>query len=656
MQRIRNGWISAALVLVAASADAQVTRVEVRSRADVLGGRSLGLAGPYEALEAKLHFAIDPRDPHNRAIADIDRAPTNAQGRVEFSADLFVVKPKDPSRGNGAIVLEVPNRGRRGGPEDWDHLIGRGFTIVSVGWQYDVVPTPGLVRLYAPVATEGGAPITGLVRYWFRPDAPSRDYSLEEPARGTVPYPVVDPASANHTLTVRLKELDEPRPIPREKWRFAKVVDGKAIADATSVYLESGFEAGLLYEVVYRAQNPGVAGLGFAAVRDAVSHLRNNTTEAGAFRHAYAWGVSQSGRFLRGLLYEGFNTDLGNRPVFDGIFDLVAGGVRSGFTTRFAQPSLVEPARFPFSDADQRNPHTGWTDGLLKRAAQSGAVPKVIHLNTSNEYWTEWKAAAMVHTSVDGTRDLVPPDNVRIYTVVGSQHGPRAALPPRPTAEPAQHLANPNSYHWVLRGLVVALDRWVRDGVPPPANSFPRLSDGSLVPLDKLAFPKLPAAPPPSDITGTFEVNGGARVGEGIIDILPPRRGQAYPVFVPQVDGDGNEPCCLRLPEVAVPLATYTGWNLRHPSIGGASELSRLEGAYIPFPRTKADRARTGDPRASIEERYTSREQYLGLVTQATLKLLKDGYLLSEDVPAIIERAQAHWDWAAGAGGVGSGK
>jgi hypothetical protein len=338
------------------------------------------------------------------------------------------------------------------------------------------------------------------------------------------------------------------------------------------------------------------------------------------------------------------------RAVFDGVFDLVAGGVRSGFNARFAQPSIVEPARFPFSDSEQRNPHTGVSDGLLARATKSGTAPKVIHLNTSNEYWTEWKAAAMVHTSVEGARDLDIPANVRIYTVVGAQHGPRAAFPPAPPSEPAQYLSNPNNYHWVLRGLVIALDRWVREGIPPPASRYPRLSDGSLVPFARLSFPPLPGVSTPREITGTFEVDSGPRWAHGIVDVLPPRRGPAYPVLVPRVDADGNEPCCLRLPEHAVPLATYTGWNLRHPRIGAPTELARLQGGYIPFPRTKADRAKSADPRASIEERYAGADEYVGRVSAVAQELLGEGYLLAEDVPAIAARAREHWGYAMGSG------
>ena len=366
-----------------------------------------------------------------------------------------------------------------------------GYTVVWVGWQFDVVESAGQMRLEAPVPTENGRPIEGLVRYWFRTDTPTKVQSLDGPARGTIPYPVVDLASDVHRLTVREGILDERRLIRRRSWSFSRLEDGAPVSDPKSIYLADGFEPGLLYEVVYRSRDPQVAGLGYAAVREAISHLRYETDLVGEIEHAYAFGASQSGRFLRGFLYEGFNADLRGRQVFDGVMAHIAGAVRSGFNRRFVQPSIVEPARFPFSNVEQTDPETGRTDGLLSRAAASGTVPKLILTNSSNEYWTEWKAAAMVHTSLDGRSDLHLGDNARLYTLAGTQHGPRS-LPPAERGGSRRFLGNPNDYRWSIRALLVALDRWNRDGTPPAEGRYPRLADGTLVSFGELDFPHLP--------------------------------------------------------------------------------------------------------------------------------------------------------------------
>ena len=502
------------------------------------------------------------------------------------------------------------------------------------------------MRLESPVVTEDGAPIEGLARLWFRTNAATRVQSLDGPARGTTPYPVVDLGSDAHRLTVREGILDERAQIPRGSWSFSRLEGDRLVADPSSLYLKDGFEPGLLYELAYKAGEPRVVGLGYAAVREAISHLRYEEKDlVGAVEHAYAFGTSQSGRFLRGFLHEGFNADLQGRRVFDGVMANIAGAVRSGFNRRFVQPSIVEPARFPFSDVVQTDPETGGTEGLLEQATATGTVPKLILTNSSNEYWTEWKAAAMVHTSINGKSDLQLGDNVRLYTFAGSQHS-SGSLPPSPSGGVRKHVTNPNDYSWAIRALLIALDAWHRDGVRPPDSRYPKLADQTLVPLDELDFPPIPGVQLPPGIVGTYRFWDGERFSQGIVDILPPRLGAPFPVLVPQVDSDGNELAGIRLPEIAVPLASYTGWNLRDAAIGAPSQLARLTGSYLPFALTRADREASGDPRRSIEERYPSRAHYVGLVTESALELAEGGLVLAEDVPEIIRRAARHWDYA----------
>ena len=627
----------------------QVTQVEIDSRIDILNGRPFGLAGAYEKLSGTVHFALDPEDPANQAIVGIELAPRNGDGLVEFSADLYVLKPKDANRGNGAILFDVVNRGSKvavglfnRAPRSADptterelgdgFLMERGFTVVWVGWQFDVIAGGGRMKVEVPVATENGESIEGPVRYWFRTNAPTRVQSLDGPARGTDPYPVVDPGSNMHRLTVREGDLDEPRVIPRNSWSFSRLENGIPVGDANSIYLEDGFEPGMLYEIVYQSRDPHVAGLGYAGVRDAISYLRNDTDLLGEVEHVYAFGNSQSGRFLRGFLYEGFNSDLAGRTVFDGVIANVAAAVRSGFNRRFVQPSLAEPARFPFSDVVQTDPVTGQTDSLLRGASDAGTFPMLFLTNSSNEYWTEWKGAALVHTSIDGREDLDLGENVRVYTLAGAQHGP-GSFPPGPLNGNTRYLRNTNDYSWALRALLVAMDRWHRDGTLPPESRHPNLTGETLVGYDGLKFPQIPNVDIPGGVTGAYRYEDGDRFSEGIIDRLPPGRGAAYPVLLPQVDDDGNELAGIRLPDIAVPLATYTGWNLRHPDTGAPTQLARLIGSYFPFPRTRAEREASGDPRLSIEERYASRSEYIGLVTASALEL----------VPK-----QAHSEWTTG--------
>jgi hypothetical protein len=648
--------------LLLRSAEAQVSRIDIQSRNDVLNGRSFGVVGAYEKVRGRIYFALDPKDPGNSTIVDLDLAPRNAKGLVEFSSDFYILKPKDPNRSNRALFFDVVNRGgkvamryfnhatRSGDPsthEDFGDgfLMRHGFTVVWVGWQFDVVNEPGRMRLESPVVNEDGARIEGLARYWFRTNEPAQIQSLDGPARGTTPYPVINPDSDSHRLTVREGILDERRGIPRSAWSFSRLAGGRVVPDPGSLYLKEGFQPGLLYELVYVAGKPRVAGLGYGAVREAISHLRYESDLLGGVEHAYAFGASQSGRFLRGFIHDGFNADLKGRQVFDGVIANIAGAVRNGFNRRFVQPSIVEPARFPFSDVVQTDPETRRTAGLLDRAVRAGTIPKLMLTNSSNEYWTEWKAAAMVHTSIDGRSDLRLGDDVRVYTFAGTQHGP-GRFPPFPGNGVRRHLTNPNDYSWVLRALLVSLDRWQRDDVPPPDSRFPRLSDSTLVTLDDLDFPQIPGVELPNQIVGTFRFNGGPQFSHGIVDVLPPRRGKPFPVLVPQVDADGNELAGVRLPEIDVPLATYTGWNLRDASIGAPSQLARLVGSYLPFALTSKEREANGDPRPSVEERYPSRAHYLGLVTESVLNLAEAGLVLSEDVPAIIRQSAQGWDYA----------
>jgi hypothetical protein len=656
------------VVLFAASARAEVVRIEVKSRADVLSGKAFGKTGAYEKLSGKIYFAVDPRNSANRIIADIDRAPKNTSGKVEFSSDFYLIKPKEESRGNGTVLYEVSNRGNKGllgffnlGTNSLDpeaardfgdgFLMDQGFTILWVGWQFDAPNREGMLRVYVPPAHEtNGRPIQGLVRSDFSTTQQTSDVTLSDTT-----YAVIDPKDAANALTVRDSVEAARRTIPRDQWAF--------LADAKSIHMASGFEPNKIYEVVYKSQDPPIAGLGPAAVRDVISKLKYGSASElsinqGAVQHAIGFGISQSGRFLRTYLYYGFNEDESHRKVFDGIMSHVAGGGRGSFDNRFALPSRTAgpfssffyPVDiFPFTDVAQLDPETGRRDGLLTHNMKPEFMPKVMYTNSSHEYWG--RAASLFTTTIDGKEDAPMMSNVRVYMYTGGNHG-IAAFPP--TRGIGQQLNDPLDYRWAARKLMVSLNRWITESAEPPASAYPRISEGQLVSPDKLKFPILPnpypTAPPTSaSIHKAYRVDYGPDfVSKGIITHEPPKTGSAFPMLVPQVDTDGNDLPGIRMPEIAVPLATYLGWNFLNGRSGPTTELAALTGSMIPFARTYAERERAKDPRPSIEERYKSKDAYLELITKSANDLAVKGYILKEDIPGIVQQAGTRWDWVLG--------
>lgn len=657
-----------AVLVLAAPVYADVVRIDVKSRTDVTAGQPYGAAGPYERLSGRIYFAVDPRNPANQIIADIDKAPRNAAGKVEFSSDFELLKPKDALRGNGTVLYEVSNRGGRGmvnffnrgggqvdpqtGQRPGDEfLFDQGFTLMWIGWQFDVPVRPELLRVYAPIAREAdGRPITGLVRSDFVVNQPAQEASLAD--RNHQAYPVSDGSDPATKLTVRDSVEGARRTLPRDQWQFSD--DGK------SIRMAAGFEPKKIYEVVYRSQDPPVVGVGPAAIRDTISKIKYaGATELGlpqgTIKRGIAFGISQSGRFLRTYLYYGFNEDESHRKVFDGVMAHVAGSGRGSFNHRFAQPSrdghpylnfFYPTDIFPFTDAEQHDPETGATDGLLTHATKPAFQPNIFYTNTSYEYWG--RAASLYHTTIDGTKDARLPPNVRGYLLAAGQHGV-AAFPPSRSI--GQQLNNPLDYRWAMRNLLVSMNRWVTDGAAPPPSALPRVDQGTLVTPDKLKFPKLPAVNVPTVPLKAYRADYGPDfIKKGIVTQEPPAIKSAFPILVPQVDADGNELAGIRMPELSVPVATYAGWNLFNEKSGPTSVVSSMQGSFIPLLRTQAEREQIGDPRRSIEERYQGREQYLFGIARAANDLVTKGFLLKADVPRIVEQAGTRWDYVAGVG------
>ena len=656
-----------------------VTRLEITSQKPFAGGQSFGDVGPYTQIDGIAHLAVDPLHPANETIADIKLAPRNAQGLVEFSADFRILRPDDPAKGNRRLLLDVLNRGKAlalrninsapdiapDAPLDPGDgfLMRQGYSVVWCGWQHDVPDAPGLLRIHAPEAMEDGKPISGRIVVTFQPNAQVQSQYLSD--RMHRAYPADRLEDWESVMTVQDDEDAREHVIPRKQWWFAKMEDGRRIPDPCYVHLDGGFQPGKVYQVIYTTTGAPVVGLGLLATRDIASHLRfegsSGAAGTGELEHAYAFGVSQSGRFLRSFLYHGVNYDEADRAVFDGFIPHVAGGKRGEFNQRFAQPSSQATrsvnSLFPFADLPQTDPDTGLTDGLLFRLASQGELPKVMSTYTSSEYWAGH--GALVHTDVEGTYDVDPPEAVRVYAFAGTQH----ALGGLPLTDVdaadgyrGTHAFNCIEYRSLLRAALSNLDRWVTDGTAPPPSQHPRIANGTAVtPAEAApALEPVPGVKLPKPVRKFTRLDFGP--DPGVPTVVPATIGRDYPCLVSQVDADGNEVSGIRLPLVSVPLATHLGWNRRHADIGGEGQIlstggasgGTLRGSSIPFAATRSEREASGDPRPSIEERYESRRAFLDQIEAAARQLVADGYLLEQDVQPLLSQAAEHYAAMAG--------
>ena len=615
-------------LLFAAMASAGVTRVEITQRAD------LPVAG-FERIEGKLHFALDPKLAANKGIVDLALAPKNAQRLVEFASDFLVFRPKDAAKSNGTALLEIVNRGRS---QMWtmlnsgananmrslqdfgdNFLLQRGYTVILVGWQWDVAERPGNFKVYAPVVPG----VTGPMRIEIIPNGKQMTDSL--------PYPLADANSG--VLTVRDAPYGPRTVIAKSQWHYS--------ADGKQVEYPAGFTPGRIYEFVYTAKEPVVSGTGAAAVRDYISYVKKNGVVPGLavneVKRAVAFGNSQSGRFVRTFVYEGFNADEQGKQVFEGMWAQVAGAGHGGFNQRFAQPGRTTGQYTgSFYPTDQAPFNPGL---LLAKATAANAVPKLILVNGSHEYWG--RAAGLNHIAEDGSKDVDPPANVRIYYVAGTQHGGGGGGV-NPTV---QNLTNSMEWTYFLRATMTNLNAWVTSNTLPPASVFPRMDKGQLVPVASLNFPQIPGFGIVNYAYAPRRLDFGPKYATtGIVAYEPAHAGGAYPVLVPAVDMDGNETSGIRLPELVFPLATHTGWNLRHPNVGAADQQYSLIGSQVAFARTKADREKTGDARLSVSERYRSRSEYLAHIDRAAKALAGQRFLLEADLPRVVALAGRHWD------------
>ncbi len=674
---LRNVLLATAVVLTAIQAGfrsglvlGEVVRVHVTSREPYQGGKTFGAVGPYERVRGTVEFALDPEAEANRTIVDLPLAPRQKDGRVHFSADFDLLMPRDLSKANGVLLYEVNNRGNRlclglfnGGCADF--LFRRGYIVVWSGWIAEVLPGGDRLLLDAPRARGPSGPIRGPVRQEFVPNRPRPSMTVTH-WENMGAYPPTDEGLRNATLTWRLRERDPRVPIPRAQWRLnvePVVRNGRrSLLPRVTIEVAGGLQPGYIYELIYEAQDPIVQGVGLAGIRDLVAMLRyerrpdNPLWHAdlgrSAARYAIAFGASQSGRCLRQFLYDGFNRDERGRRVFDGMFIHIAGGGLGFFNHRFASPTRHGGQHdnhsypvdlFPFSYATARDPFTGRTASILDRARQDQVVPKIFHVQTSAEYWH--RSGSLVHTDPEGRTDLPLPPEVRLYAIGGAQHGPGDGRPRKRTIGTLPH--NHTDYRPICRALLFALTEWVTHDRTPPASVYPTIGQGTLVPwqlpdsgwqpLPGVRYPEVIQQPECFDFGPEFETHR-------ILSKHPPASRGRYTVLVPRVGPDNNELGMLLPPNVAVPTGTYTGWNLRHRSIGAENELLGLAGGFVPFPRTAEQRQRTGDPRPSLEELYPGgRAEYLKRFQAAVERLIAQRFCLPEDRNRWRQIADACW-------------
>ena len=662
--------LAAALGAAASAAEARVTRIEITSvESPTFGGATFGAVGTYEKLRGKAYGEVDPLNTQNALITDIELAPRNAGGKVEYSMDIYILKPVNLGQGNRKLFMEVNNRGNKlyadfnrssGGnnPTTAAHagdafLMRQGYSLAWNGWDISAAPGGDRLTITVPLATNpDGSTISG----------PSYEYIVFDNAAttsSTLAYPAATLDKAQARLTVKQHLRDVAMEMLPSAWTYN--------ATGTAISLTSGpFQQSAIYEFSYIAKNPLVAGLGLAATRDFVSFLRhaladdfgNTNPLAGHVQYTEAFTISQPARYMNDFQTLGFNADEAGRRVFDGVLNWLGGGSGVGINYRFAQNARTERNRqnhrypeapFPFAWPTLTDPYTGKTAGRGTRCAASGTCPKVMESNSSNEYWV--KTGSLLHSNPSGKDLPRDPADVRFYLLSGVEHTV-AGAPPR-SAGICQQFRNSTNPNPALRALFAALDQWVTADVSPPRSEVPNpgkavysipLSDGvGYVPQDKLGWPDLPGVTYSGLITVRHLFDFGPRFDDGIMDVNPPDfSGPVYPSFVSKVDHDGNEVAGIRLPDVAAPTATTTGWGLRSAAFGGGPwDGCEASGQWIPFANTKTERLAAGDPRRSLEERYKNHEGYVKAVAKEAHKLEQRRFLLPADVQRYIDAAEA---------------
>jgi hypothetical protein len=654
-------------------ADARITALTNCTTTSPYGSTAFAAAGTYQQLACTAVGAVDPSDPLNAIIQDIQLAP-KAGGLVQYSMDVTILMPTDLTKSNHVLLFDVPNRGNRLLPGGFNiggsitsagdgFLHSQGFIIVASGWQGDVLPGSGRLTMTVPVAHfRGGGTIIGRVRTEYGLTAgPATTQNLGGgPYTGTTTasYDTVTLNNSGAVLTQRVHQDDPRQLIPNSQWAFADCTTTPfpGTPRTTQICLNSGFDTNHIYELIYTAKNPTVLGLGFAAMRDLASFLRNDTSSgnplAGSIQKAIMYGVSQTGRTVRTFLDLGFNEDEDHKMVFDGMNPHIA-TARIPLNVRFGAPGRAagtqhQEKQFPGSDApmswaDSFDPLTGENHGILDRCQTSHTCPKIFQTISGTEYWQS--AMSNDTTDFSARRDLLIPPNVRIFYLSSTQHGGASvtATPESDTRSYCQNLLNINPYIYNTRALITDLTAWVVNGTPPPSSRYPTVSDGTLVPANRIGFPKIPGVNFSALYnTRLFLYRGQQFDFVDMSGILtePPIEVALYNVLVPRVDRDGLDVAGVRSVAVSAPIGTNVPWNYRAAGFG-EGDLCDLSGSFFGFAKTKADRTASGDPRLSLQERYRDHQGYVDAVTVAADEFVADRLLLPADADSIIAAAQA---------------
>jgi hypothetical protein len=671
---------------IAAPAHARLTRLQIEHREVVAEGQAFGGAGAYERLSGTAYFEVDPKDPHNAVVFDLDKAPVNARGRVEFSADMVILKPVELAPGH-TLFFEVNNRGRKitfgrmhdtasdanmnapTAPRDFGNgfLMQRGYVIAWVGWGADIAPGDNRMTVSFPIAQEHGQPLTERILTEFG------DRNFNGAAPFTLPlsggsafksFPSVSVNKDAAEAELWMVDSDSPRPsgpalplgtrVADDRWSFAACPNGwPGTPSVTDICVRDGFRNDRNYHLIYRAASSPVMGLGYVTSRDFVAFLRHaQTDDAGqpnpvaGVDAALCQGISSSGMYYRDYLYFGFNEDEQGRRVCDGVHIHVPGAQRLFLNYRFAQPNpftqqhrerYVPDVNFPVTYAITRDPLSGREDGILKRPATD---PRIIHTDSSNEYWQF--RASLLGTDAAGRVDVADPPNVRRYLLAGAQHNwfkgdaPNHGIADRQ----CEQLTNATHTGVILRALISDLEQWVRVDRAPPQSRVPRIADRTLVAPEEVRLPAIPGLTFAALYNGSGERDFGPRAknNAGVIDKLLPDILSTHRILVPQVDAAGNDVGGIRHPFVAVPVATLLGWNTRRAEFGG-DDLCDLLGSTIPLPATRAAAKAANDPRPSVADLYQDHDDYVTKVAQAARALEKARLMLPDDVELIIREA-----------------
>ena len=660
----------AAIACVSASpqAAARIARIVVTERiSPAFAGGSFGSVGQYEVLLGTAYGEVDPAQSDNAIITDIQLAPRNARGAVEYSMPFYIVKPLDPAKGNRTILFDVLNRGRALPAAAYSRAVGaeggfkesQGWTEVGSAWEADL--DAGAMRISIPVAhSQTGAAITGTVHGSWEPSVATATESLPYEAVGT-------DKSGTPVLQRKVHAADPPTTVPGSDWAFAdcSTAPFPGVPSTAKICVKGGFDTDHIWDLFYTAKNPTVMGLGFAATRDFVAFLRTEKADdegtpnplAGTIDRAIAEGVSQSGRYLRTFLHLGFNKDERGRRVFDGMHVIIA-PMQIALNIRFAQPTSIglqhEEHDFPIADAphswDVRpDPVAGYSDGILRRCQESDTCPKIISSFTSTEYW-QYRAALDTTDGLGHDLDSIP-ENVRMYYLAGGSHSVGGSSPA------CQLPGDPNFWTYTNRALTVRLQEWVQSNRRPPDSRYPLVRDRTLTKPDarSIGWPGIPGVTYNGVVDEFTILDRGpqyiARDMSGIMaEPAKPIVGKSYRVLVPKVNRDGNEVAGIHDVDEQAPLGTYMGWGLRKAGYG-EGDLCNLQGGFAPFKATKAERVATRDPRPSLEERYGTRQGYACRVKSAAEDLVRQGLLLPDD--ALLEIARAETSRALPAEGSG---